>query len=69
MFVVSHVNLLHYSCFHLFQKLLLMRFMLSVVLEKMVRFLTTADVVLEEYNNCLPINKWLGVKHVSIVFG
>ena len=69
MFVVSHVNLLHYSCLQLFQKLLLMRFILSVVLEKMVRFLTTVDVELEEYNNCLPINKWLGVKHVSIVFG
>ena len=56
MFVVSHVNLLHYSCPHLSQKWLLMRFISSV------------DVVLEEYNNCLPNNKWLGVKHVSIVF-
>ena len=34
-----------------------MRFILSVVLERMVRFLTTVDVVLEEYNNCLPKNK------------
>ena len=34
-----------------------------------VRFLTTVDVVLEEYNNYVPNNKWLGVKHVSIVLG
>ena len=33
------------------------------------RFLTTVDVVLEEYNNYLPNNKWLGVIHVLIVFG
>ena len=30
---------------------------LSVVLERTVRFLTTVDVVLEEYNSCLPNNK------------
>ena len=42
---------------------------LSVVLEKTVTFLTTVDVVSEEYNNYLPNNKLLGVKHVSIVFG
>ena len=29
----------------------------AVVLEKTVRFLTTVNVVLEEYNNCLPNNK------------
>ena len=46
-----------------------MQFILSVVLEKTVRFLTTVDVVLEEYNNLLPNNNELGVKHVSIVFG
>ena len=46
-----------------------MRFILSVVLERVVRFLTTVDVVLEDYNNCLQNNKWSGVKHVSIVFG
>ena len=46
-----------------------MRFMLSGVLEKTDRFLTTVDVVLEEHNNYLPNNKLLGVKHVSIVFG
>ena len=34
-----------------------------------VRFLTTVDFVLEEYDNCLPNNRWLGVKHVLIVFG
>ena len=43
--------------------------MLSVELERTVRFLTAVDVVLEEYSNSLPNNKWLGVKHVSIVFG
>ena len=47
-----------------------MRFILSVVLERTVRFLTMViDDVLEEYNNCPSTNKWLGVKHVSIVFG
>ena len=35
----------------------------------MLRFLTAVDVVLEEYNNCLPNKKWLGVKRVSVVFG
>ena len=35
----------------------------------MVKFLTSVDVALEEYDNYLPKNKWLGVKHVSIVFG
>ena len=49
-----------YSCPHLSQKLLLARFILLVVLERMVRFLTTVKVVLEEYDNCLPNNKdWL----------
>ena len=57
-----------YSCLHLSKKLLLMRFILSVVLERTVTFLTTVDVVLEEYNNYLPNNKWLGFKHISIVF-
>ena len=46
-----------------------MWFILSVMLERTVRFLTAVDVMLEEYNNCLPNDKWLGVKHVSIVFG
>ena len=50
------------------KRLLLMWFILSLVPERMVRFLTTADVVLEEYDNCLPNNKLLGVKHVSVVF-
>ena len=61
MFVMSHVN----SCLHLSKKWLLMRFILSVVLERKVIFLST----LEEYDNCLPNKKWMGVKHVSIVFG
>ena len=57
-------------CLHLVsRKWLLMRFILSVMLERMVRFLTTVYVVLHEYSNCLPNNKWLGVKQVSIVFG
>ena len=47
MFFVYYINLLHYSCLHLSQKWLLMRFILSVVLERTVRFLTTVDVVLE----------------------
>ena len=62
-------NFTTYSCLHLSQKWLLMRFLLSVVLERTVRFLTTIVVVLEEYNNCQPNSKWLSVKHVSIVFG
>ena len=45
-----------------------MQFILPVVPERTVRFLTTVDVVLEEYNNYLQNNKRLGVKHVSIVF-
>ena len=39
------------------------------MLERPVRFVTTVDVVLEEYKNCLPNNIWLGAKHVLIVFG
>ena len=35
----------------------LMRFILSVVLERTVRFLTTVHVVLEEFNNCLSNKK------------
>ena len=65
MFVMSHVN----SCPYLSKKWLLMWFILSVVLKRTVRFLTTVNVVLEEYNNGLSNNKWLGVKHISIVFG
>ena len=42
---------------------------LSERLAGTVRFLTTVDVMLEEYNSCLPNNKWLGVKQVSIVLG
>ena len=56
MFVVSHVNLLHIhasTC----PKILLMRFILSVVLERIVRFAATVDVVLEDYNSCLQNNK------------
>ena len=64
MFFVYYINLLHYSCLHLSQKWLLMRFILSV------------DVVLEECNYFLPNNKWLGVisicyfyLNISIIFG
>ena len=45
-----------------------MHFILLEVLEKTVRFLTTVDVVLEEYKKRLPNNKWVSAKHVSIVF-
>ena len=31
------------------------------MLERTVKFQTTVDVVLEEYSNCLPNNKWSGV--------
>ena len=42
------------------QKLITDAEILSVVLERMIRFPTTVDVVLEEYNNCLPItNDWV----------
>ena len=41
---------------------------LLAVLETMVRFLITGDV-LEKYNNSQPNNKCLGVKYVLIVFG
>ena len=68
MFAVSHVNLLHIHVSTYPKKLLLIWFILSVVLGKTVRFLTIVDFVLEEYNNWLPNNKCLGVKHVSIIF-
>ena len=58
-----------YSCLYLSQKCLLMRFILSVVLERTVRFLPTVDVTLEQYNNCLWDNIWLSIKNVLIVFG
>ena len=45
----------------------ILRFILSVVLEKTVRFAARLDVVLDN-NSCLPNNKQLCVKHVSIVF-
>ena len=45
-----------------------MRFILSVLLERTVRFVATVDAVLEKYNSCLSNNKWLGANHVSIVF-
>ena len=35
------------------QKWLMVQFILSAVLERTVKFLTTVNVVLEEYNNCL----------------
>ena len=45
-----------------------MRFILPVVFERTVRFLTAVDVVLEQHNNCLLNNKWLSVKYVLLVF-
>ena len=66
MFFVSNVNLLHiyvstypkndYWCG------------LSYQLERTDRFASSVDIVLEDYTNCLPNNKQLGVKHVLIVF-
>ena len=44
-----------------------MQFILSVVPERTVEFLTTMDDVLEKHNHCVPNNKWLGVKYVLIV--
>ena len=58
-----------YSCLRLSQKLLMTVIIFSVVLERTVRFVTIVDVVLEKFNNYQSNNKWLGVKHVSIVFG
>ena len=46
-----------------------MWFILSILFERTVRFVATVNVVLEGYNSCLPNNKWLGDKHVSLVFG
>ena len=57
MFIVSHVNLLYINVSTYLQKWLLMRFILSAVLEQIVRFLTTVHFVLGEYNNYLS-NKW-----------
>ena len=42
-----------HSRLHLYQKRLLMWFILLVVLQRKVRFLTTVYVVLEQHNNCL----------------
>ena len=53
-----------FSCLHVSPKWLLMWFIISVVLERTVKSLTTVDVVIEEYN-CLPNSKWLCVKHIS----
>ena len=50
------------------QKMIADAVILSAVLERMVRFLITGDV-LKQYSNSLPNNKWLGVKYVLIVFG
>ena len=46
-----------YSCLHLSKKRLLIRFILAVVLKRTVGFITTVDLVLEEYINCLPNSK------------
>ena len=42
-----------YSCFNLSPKWLLLRFILSVVLDRTVRFAATVDAVLEDYNSYL----------------
>ena len=49
-------------------KIIAVAVILSVVVERTVRFLITGDV-LEQHNNCLPNNKCLGVRYVLIVFG
>ena len=62
MFVVSFVNLLHIHISTCPQNnKVLKRFNLSVVVERTVTFLTTVDVVLEVYNNCLQkiTNDWV----------
>ena len=58
MFVVA-CKFTTYPCLYLSKKRLLMWFVLSVVPERTVRFLTltTVDVVLEEHNDSLPNNK------------
>ena len=56
-FVVSHVYVLHIHVSTIPKMILLMRFILSVVLERTVRFVVTLDVVLEDNNSCLPNNK------------
>ena len=35
----------------------MMQFILPVMVERMVRFVTIVDVVLEEFNNSLPNNR------------
>ena len=57
MFVLSHINSLH--IYHTAWD----------NVPNVPRFLTTANVVQEELNNCLPNNKWFNVKYVTIVFG
>ena len=41
-----------------------MRFILSVMFERTVRFRTTVGVVLEQHNNCLANNNWWDVNTV-----
>ena len=53
MFLEFHII----SSLQLSKKQSLMQFIVSVVLERTGRFQTTVDVVLEEYNNCLPSTK------------
>ena len=68
MFVVSHINLLHIHVSPI-KKMISDTIYLSVALERMVGFLTTFGVVLEEYNSCLLNKNRLGVKHVLTAFG
>ena len=46
-----------YIYLHQSPKWLVMRFILSVMLGRTVRFAATVDVVLEDYNSCLQSNK------------
>ena len=57
MFGVSHLNLLHIRVSTYPKNDYWCLFILSVVLERTVRFAATVDAVLEDYNSCLENNK------------
>ena len=61
MFVVSHVNLLHIHV-STYPKMITDVVLIngSAALKRTVRFVAIVDVVLEEYNSCLPNkNDWV----------
>ena len=65
MLVVADVNLVH-THISIYPK---NDYWCGLSYQKTVRFAASVDVMLEDYNNCLQNNKYLGVKHVLIVFG